>query len=71
MRSDDDFEAQMRGAGLLTAEIFYHMPDHPAVLRSFLWQTMDKAPEFPRLAQFLDHWRREIDALIHSIQVAH
>ena len=32
---------------------------------------MDKAPEFARLSQFLDFWRREIEAVIHSIRVAH
>lgn len=56
---------------LTTAEILYHMPDHPGVLQSFIWQTDDVAPKFPRLQQFLDHWRREIEASIHSIRVAH
>ena len=40
-------------------------------LKGFVWQTMDEAPRFPRLAQFLEHWRREIDAVIHSIRIAH
>ena len=71
MSGDLDFKQQMGGAGLLTAEILYHIPDHPTVLQSFTWQTMDRAPRFPRLAEFLDHWRREIEAMIHSIEVAH
>lgn len=56
---------------LTTAEILYYMPDHPAVLQSFVWQTEDVAPKFPRLMKFLDHWRREIEAAIHSVSVAH
>lgn len=56
---------------LTTAEILYHMPDHPSLLQSFVWQTWDRAPAYPRLKRFLDHWRREIDAVIHSIAVAH
>ena len=33
-------------------------------------ETVGKAPRFPRLAAFLDHWRREVEAVIHSIRVA-
>lgn len=65
-----DFERRMNGATLLTAEVLYYMPDHPKLLQTFLWQTLDEAPRFPRLADFLDHWRREVDAVIHSIRVA-
>lgn len=68
---DADFTARLGGSGLLTTEILYHMPDHPGLLQTFVWQTLDTAPSFPRLAQFLDHWRREIEAMIHSIRIAH
>lgn len=67
----DDFREQLSGGGLLTAEIIYYRPDFPKLLQSFVWQTVDKAPKFPRLADFLDHWRREIEAVIHSINIAH
>ena len=67
----DDFRQQLAGGGLLTAEIIYYRPDFPKLLQSFVWQTVDKAPKFPRLADFLDHWRREIEAVIHSINIAH
>ena len=70
-RLDADFKARLDGASLLTTEILYYMPDHPKLLQTFVWQTMDTAPAFPRLAQFLDHWRREIEAMIHSIRIAH
>ncbi len=69
--SDQDFTMQLRGFRLTTAEVLYHMPDYPGLLQSFLWQTYDRAPEFPRLTQFLDHWRREIEAVIHSVNVSH
>ena len=72
MRSiDDGFRRQMSGYGLLTAEISYWMPDHPSLLQQFVWQNWDLAPAFPELARFLDHWRREIEATIHAIRVAH
>lgn len=66
-----DFAAQLRGARLTTAEVLYYRPDYPSLLQSFCWQTHDIAPDFPRLRQFLDHWRREIEAVIHSVRVAH
>lgn len=55
---------------LTTAEILYHMPDHPGVLQSFIWQKHDLAPEFPELSRFLAFWRREIEGPLHSVRVA-
>ncbi|MDP3738184.1 MAG: aspartate-semialdehyde dehydrogenase [Hyphomonadaceae bacterium] len=66
-----EFEQRLQGARLLTAEVLYYMPDHPKLLQTYLWQTLDVAPKFPRLHEFLEHWRREIEAVIHSVRVAH
>jgi len=66
-----DFERQIRGYGLTTAEIHYHMPDHPSLLQVYVWQDYDVAPRFPVLIGFLDHWEREIEAALHSVRVAH
>lgn len=66
-----DFQLQLRGYGLMTAEISYFMPDHPRLIQLFVWQTYDTAPTFPVLHGFLDHWRREIEAAIHSVRIAH
>ena len=65
-----DLELQLRGYRLTTAEFFYHMPDHPTVLQSFLWQQLDLAPGFPALLKFLDFWQREIEGPLHSVKVA-
>lgn len=54
---------------LTTAEIIYHLPDHPDVLQSFIWQKLDLAPEFPELQRFLDFWSRNIDGKLHSVKV--
>lgn len=59
------------GYGLTTAEILYHMPDHPAFLQTFVWQDYDIAPEFPCLIRFLDFWRKELDGALHSVRVGH
>jgi uncharacterized protein Usg len=61
---------QLTGYRLTTAEILYHMPDHPHLLQSFVWQFMDLAPRYPKLADFLTFWERNIDGKIHSVKVA-
>jgi uncharacterized protein Usg len=66
-----DFVKQLQGYSLATVEIHYYMPDHPSLLQQFIWQQYDMAPQFPALARFLDYWRREIEAPIHSVRVAH
>ena len=67
---ESDFSVQLTGRRLTTAEVLYYMPAHPILLQSFLWQTLDQAPDFPRIHRFLDFWRREIDAVIHSVTVS-
>jgi uncharacterized protein Usg len=61
---------RIRDWHVTTAELLYHLPDHPHVLQSYVWQKVDHAPEFPELARFLDFWRREIDGPLHSVRVA-
>ncbi len=56
---------------LTTAEILYHMPDHPELLQTYVWQNLDRIPDFPRLTQFLDFWDRELDGPLHSVRVAY
>lgn len=71
MIGDPDFRRQLEGYSLTTAEIFYRMPDAQGLLQTFIWQDYDMAPQFPRLADFLDFWTRELDGPIHSVRLAH
>ena len=71
MNETHDMQRMLRDYRLTTAEILYHLPDHPSLLQSFVWQQLDLAPKFPILAKFLDFWNRELDGKIHSVQVAH
>ncbi|MDX2236506.1 MAG: aspartate-semialdehyde dehydrogenase [Hyphomonadaceae bacterium] len=64
-----ELELRLRGWRLTTAEVLYYIPDHPKLIQSFMWQTLDLAPSYPRIRQFLDFWRAEIDAVIHSVRV--
>ncbi len=69
--NSDSRQPIVTGYGLTTANILYHLPDHPVLLQSFVWQFHDIAPRHPRLEKFLAFWEREIDAAIHSVEIAH
>lgn len=68
---DFAFARQLEGYGLSTVQIHYFMPDHPSLLQAFVLQQYDLAPGFPELDRFLAYWRREIEAVLHSVRVAH
>ena len=68
---DRDFSAQLMGYSLTTAEILYRMPDHPALLQSFIWQEYDMHPRFPRLKHFLEFWSRNLEGKLYRVTVAH
>ena len=68
--SASDFEQQLNDFRLTTAEILYHMPDAYHLLQSFIWQKLDKAPDFPALNTFLDYWESNLDGKLHSVRIA-
>ena len=63
------YELQLQGYRLTTAEILYRLPDHPALLQSFIWQKFDLAPDFPELRKFLEFWSLNIEGKLHSVNV--
>ena len=66
-----DFKRQLDGYRLTTAEILYHLPDHPAVLQSYIWQDYDLAPKFPRLMKFPDFWSHNLEGPLAQVRIAH
>jgi len=64
-------ELQLQNYRLTTAQILYHMPDHPHLLQEFVWQELDLAPAFPVLSKFLKFWKNNLDGKLHSVIVAH
>lgn len=66
-----DVIRQLEGHRLTTAEIHYYRLDAPSLLQLFVWQEYDLAPDFPALFAFLEHWRREIEATLHSVRISH
>ena len=65
----NDEKQQLRDYRLTTAEIIYHLPDHPDLLQSFVWQKLDVAPDYPELRRFLEFWSRNIEGKLHSVRV--
>ncbi len=66
-----DFERQLGGYGLTTAEILYRRPDHQWLLQTFVWQDYDLFPKFPELQRFLEFWAQKLEGPLHSVRVAH
>ncbi|RWX75530.1 aspartate-semialdehyde dehydrogenase [Neorhizobium lilium] len=66
-----DMELMLRGYGLTTAEIFYRLPDHPALIQTYVWQNYDLAPDFPEMNGFLKFWREKLDGPLHSVRYVH
>jgi uncharacterized protein Usg len=65
-----DFQKQVEGYGLTTANILYRRPDHPWLLQTYVWQNYDLFPDFSEL-QFLEFWRKSLEGVLHSVTVAH
>ncbi len=64
-------ELMLKGYGLTTAEMFYHMPDYPHVLNTFIWQDYDLAPDHNKLLNFISFWQKEIEGALHSVRFSH
>ena len=70
MTDISEFKKLLKDYRLTTAEILYHMPDHPHLLQTFVWQEYDIAPDFPVLYRFLDFWEKNLDGPLHSVKIA-
>ena len=69
--ANHDLDAMLRGFSLTTAEILYRLPDHPALLQSYIWQDYDLHPRFPKLKRFLDFWSAHLEGKLFKVRVAH
>ena len=55
---------------LITIDVFYYIPK-TLILNEFLWQLEDVVPEIPRVHQFLNYWKNNIDAKISEVLICH
>ena len=69
--TDQDFVRMLKGYSLTTAEIMYRLPDHPAIIQSYIWQEYDIHPRFPKLTSFLEFWSRNLEGKLYKVLVAH
>jgi uncharacterized protein Usg len=65
-----NFRKRLQDYRLTTAEIIYHLPDHPALLQSYIWQEFDIAPRFPILHSFLRFWETRLEGKLCVVKVA-
>jgi len=68
---EPEFATLLKGYSLTTAEILYRLPDHPALLQSYIWQDYDLHPRFPKLTGFLDFWEAKLEGKLFKVTVAH
>lgn len=68
--ADEDFRNMIeRGYSMMNVGILYYMPDHHFIVQEFYWQTLDLAPRYNRVRQFLDYWRSNIEAVIKEVRI--
>ena len=71
MTVSSDFQRQLKGYGLTTAQILYRMPDFRNLVQEYLWQDYDLCPEFPELKKFLAFWQRTLEGPVLSVTITH
>jgi uncharacterized protein Usg len=54
---------------LVTVDIIYHRFDYPSLLQEFVLQIDDGYPDFLKTRRFLDHWHREVRAVIAHLDI--
>lgn len=57
----------IRPKQLVTIDIFYYRKDYRNFIQEFIWQTEDLIPELYRTHQFLNHWHKNIDAVVQEV----
>lgn len=67
---ETQIEKKLMGYRMTTAEITYHLPDHPILLQKYIWQDLDLAPKFPVLRDFLKFWEHTLDGALHSVRIS-
>ena len=55
---------------LVLVGIIYYMPDYKNLVNEFYCQFDDVVPDIPRVHEFLNYWKSNIDAIIKKIEVS-
>ena len=54
---------------LIMLDVIYYRPSSH-ILQEFIWKFDDFVPEMPRTHKFLWHWKKHINAVIHSVLIS-
>jgi uncharacterized protein Usg len=50
--------------------VVYYRPDYRHILQDFIWETQDIVPDLPRVHEFLNYWKINIEAPIKEVIVS-
>ncbi len=67
----EEIDALSQDYRLTTAEIMYRMPAFPDLPQSYLWQSLDRLPDFPKLNEFLTLWEKTLEGKLHSVRIGY
>jgi uncharacterized protein Usg len=51
-------------------QVVYYRPDYPSLLQEFTIGYDDRVPELIRTHKFLNHWRKNIEAVIAEVMIS-
>jgi uncharacterized protein Usg len=63
-------KSPVTGYGATLAEVRFRLPGSQAVNSSFLWEGRDRAPDYPKLFEFLAGWQESIHGKLQSVTVS-
>jgi uncharacterized protein Usg len=67
----ENIDEDLQDYRLTTAEILYQIPEFPDLLQSYLWQSLDRIPDFPKLNGFLSIWEKGLEGKLHSVRIGY
>jgi uncharacterized protein Usg len=55
---------------LILVGVIYYLPDYKSLLNEFYCQFDDFVPDIPRVHEFLNYWKNNIEAPIKEVKVS-
>jgi len=60
----------LRRKELVLVGVIYYLPDYKSLLNEFYCQFDDIVPDIPRVHEFLNYWKNNIEAPIKEVKVS-
>ena len=61
----------IRRKHIVLVRVTYFMPDYQHIVQDFVWQTEDYVPKLPRVYNFLNYWKDNIEAVINEVAISY